>query len=109
MTSVAVNGEAATWVSLLPKLLQIWKRETYFRRVWPCRCKTGPCDRDASEADLPGGSWSTCPFGVIRGPQFQALLLLSECARIGPLSDWPDGYAAWVSWGLVQLRRLETP
>jgi len=102
---VTVDGEPATWVTLLPHLLTIWQKESLYRRVWPCRCRSGPCHEVPEGAELPGGQWSACPFGLLRGPQFQALLSLHECARISPVAGWPDRFPAWLAWGLVTLRR----
>ena len=113
LTDVSVNGRLTTWVSLLPHLLTIWQRERLYRSgVWRCRCREGACDEvpasDDGPAELPGGAWSICPYGVLRSPQFSALLTLHECAKIAPLAGWPDDFPAWLTWGLVTFRkRLE--
>lgn len=101
-----VDGEPATWITILPHMLTIWLREGLYRRaVWRCRCEDGPCAAVPDGAELPGGAWSLCPYGLMRGPQFQSLLILDKCATIGPLAGWPEAYPAWLGWGLVQLRQ----
>lgn len=95
-------------MTLLPYLLTIHKNEAMFRRsVWRCRCKSGDCAEDPREADLPGGSWSRCPYALLRSTQFQALLQLVKCATISPLAGWPDEFPAWLSWGLVMLKQKQ--
>lgn len=89
----------------MPNLLTIWLKESLYRRgVWRCRCKIGPCHEVPTGDDLPGGSWSTCPYGLLRGPQFSALLQVHQLAEISPLAHWPDGWPAWLAWGIVTLR-----
>lgn len=101
---MTLDGAPASWVTLLPHLLSIHAREGMYRRsVWRCRCSSGDCDADPSEADLPGGVWSVCPYSLLRGAQFLALLQLAKCSTISPLAGWPDEYPAWLSWGLVVL------
>lgn len=101
-----MDGTPATWVTLLPHLLTIWLNEGLYRRaVWRCRCSAGDCAEVPEGAELPGGAWTRCPYGVMRGAQFQALLILHDCASIYAPAGWPDAYPAWLSWGLVQLRR----
>jgi hypothetical protein len=54
---------------------------------------------------LPAGEWSVCPYGVLRGPHFSALLALWRQAEVSSVSHWPDGWPAWLGWGIVQLRQ----
>lgn len=56
-------------------------------------------------ADLPGGEWSVCPYGVLRSAQFQVLIQVHRLAEVSPLAGWPDDWPAWLSWGIVELRR----
>lgn len=108
-----IDGTAATWATALPHLITIWKKESFYRRaVWLCRCEHGPCDEvpatDDGPAELPGGAWSVCPYGILRGVQFRILTSLHASAKISPLAGWPEAYPAWISWGLTILRmRLE--
>lgn len=113
LAGVVIDGKAATWATTLPHLLSIWRKEGFYRRaVWLCRCDAGPCDEvpetEDGPAELPGGAWSVCPYGVLRGLQFRALVNLHECAKISPLAGWPEAFPAWLTWGLATLRaRLE--
>lgn len=101
-----MDGTPATWITLLPHLITIWLKQGLFRRaVWRCRCSSGPCTEVPAGAELPGGEWTRCPYGVLRGPQFQALLILHDCASVSPLAGWPEAYPAWLAWGLVTLRQ----
>lgn len=103
---MAVDGEPATWVTILPHLLTIWLAEGLYRRtVWRCRCSAGRCAEVPEGLELPGGAWTRCPYGVLRDPHFQALLILHECATIAAPAGWPEAYPAWLSWGMVQLQR----
>jgi hypothetical protein len=102
---VTLDGAPASWVTLLPHLITIALRESFYRRgVWRCRCEVGRCEADPREADLPGGSWSRCPYELLRSAQFVLLIQLERCAAVAPLAGWPHDFPAWLSWGLVTLR-----
>lgn len=100
-----------TWVTLLPHLIAIWKREAFYRRaVWRCRCVDDTCDAVPPGDSLPGGSWSRCPYPLLRSGRFSTLLALHKAAEVAPLADWPNGYPAWLAWGMIELRaRLAAP
>ena len=101
-----VDGEPATWITMLPHLITIWLREGLYRRtVWRCRCSSGPCHEVPEGVELPGGEWTRCPYGLLRGPSFQALLILHDCAKVAPPAGWPEAFPAWLAWGLVKLRQ----
>jgi len=102
---VTVDGKPASWEQLLPWLLTIRaKIGTYRNAVWRCRCNVGPCAEVPKGAELPGGEWSVCPYGVLRGIQFTTVLTLRDLGRISPLSGWPDAFPAWLTWGLLMLQ-----
>ena len=92
-----------TFIALAPHLLAIWRNESLYRRaVWRCRCKSGACKR-APTADLPGGRWSVCPYGIMRGRHFQTCMAIWRAAQVSPISDWPTGWPAWVVGGVLAI------
>jgi hypothetical protein len=56
---------------------------------------------DDGPAELPGGAWSVCPYGVLRGVQFRAVQTLAACGRVSPIAGWPWSIPAWLSWGVT--------
>ena len=70
------------------------------------------CPRDSRCLDVPKKSsfgilgyddWPTCPVSLLRGPHWQHIVTLYNCKTVSPLSEWPQGYAAWVVDGLTAL------
>jgi len=54
-----------------------------------------------------GGKWSRCPVGIAESdPLWAEATHLTACARLSPLSDWPDGYSAGVV-GAMMMQRAE--
>jgi hypothetical protein len=103
---VDLNGKPQAWSTLLPHLLTIHANEGLHRsQVWTCRCEAGDCANVPEGVELPGGVWSRCPYAVLRSPQFASLVTLDELAAVSPLQDWPHGWAAWVSFGIVAMRK----
>ena len=42
-------------------------------------------------------SWSGCPVrAVLDDPRMSAALQIERQAKISPISNWPDGYSAWL-------------
>ena len=100
-----MQGKKQTYLSLLPHLIKVWKREGFFRSmVVGCHCQNGDCDI-VPDNPLPGGDWSGCPFAVLRQPWAQSLFSLYAMKDISPLEGWPHAYPAWVASGLVQIDR----
>ena len=56
--------------------------------------------------DAIGARWiPSCPRKLLHDPLLQAVIGVHNAAELSPLSDWPDGYAAWVPEGWLALRR----
>ena len=93
-----------TFIALAPHLLAIWRNESLYRRaVWRCRCKTGACKRTPT-ADLPGGRWNVCPYGLLRGVHFQTCMAMWRAAQVSPITGWPTAWPAWVVGGVLAIK-----
>ena len=54
-----------------------------------------------------GQQWATCPVrSAMDDPYVQHVAQLEASSKIGPVSDWPEAYAAWVQPLWHQLRGL---
>lgn len=40
--------------------------------------------------------WPRCPAAYQRHPIWRQVVRMHNAAKISPLADWPDSYAAWV-------------
>jgi len=81
------------------------QRQRIVRQHFACGCKPGRCRGLEQESEPWGGRWSRCPIGVMDlDPLWSEVVTLQACARISPLAQWPQGYAASVVSGLISLR-----
>lgn len=67
---------------------------------------TGRCE-DRAGSYL-GDEWDGCPVRALRDDHHLLYVLrLDRQGSLAPLSDWPDGYAAWVPdlWSEVRAAR----
>ena len=69
------------------------------------RCAGGnfeECGLDSSKCKKRSGyylnsSWDKCPVrAVLDDEKIMAALKMERLAKIAPLSNWPDGYSAWL-------------
>ena len=47
--------------------------------------------------------WAICPEVARARPRWQYIVGLYNAKSVSPLTDWPDGYAAWVPRDLAEL------
>ena len=70
------------------------------------RCQTCP-GGDACDPLFPPplnfSGWPSCPVSLLRSPAWQYVIRLHNAAQVSPLAQWPNGYPAWVVYGLQGL------
>ena len=80
-------------------------------RAWDALFRAQDCMRDCGK-DLPKCSeprelleheYPACPVALTSAPRWREILRLHGAAQSSPLADWPDGWAAWVSDGVVAV------
>lgn len=102
---LTIDGEAQTWLSALPMVLKLYKKEDFYRvHIHRCKCSEGACDNKPVN-DIVGGEWSNCPYQVLRQGWFQSLIALFAAKDISNLEGWPFRFSAWATSGLIQVSR----
>ena len=48
-------------------------------------------------------NWPRCPAAYLRDPIWIQVARLHNAAKLAPLADWPDGWAAWCERYLLLL------
>jgi hypothetical protein len=70
-----------------------------------------PCGSDralcrAKAGHYLGEDWETCPVrATLDDRRLQLVMHLEAASQQGPISDWPDSYAAWVQPLWAKLRK----
>ena len=60
------------------------------------------CSKPERRAAL-GYEFPRCPLAMICAPAVGHVVTTYNAAKVSPLANWPDGYAAFVSEGVIAL------
>ena len=88
--------------------------DEYESRTDPSGNPVLPACDDCDSDDCDEGRWwdwddiwlPCCPRKLMGDPHVQAVVAVHNAAAANPLSDWPQGYAAWVPQGWVALKAM---
>ena len=98
------RGQRQTFTSALSTLLKLSRKAGQVRGLLGCKGQDHLHPVPAHAREIAELDWSHCPLDLLSSPFATAVGQLDRMSAVGPLSGWPDRYAAWAVAGLMALR-----